>query len=102
MWSELFMPLKIRAILKVFWQDFNKNQIPTQFYEQPKSNNQNEIDQKPSSGHLNLLNQKKRDIMTFSFTSVFPLATKKHSLLITQFWKQTNLFILEVKTQRRN
>ena len=35
--------------------------------------------------------------MTFSFTSVFPLATKKHSLLITQFWKQTNLFILELK-----
>lgn len=55
------MPLKIRAILKVFWQDFNKNQIPTQFYEQPKSNKElAEIDQKPSSGQLNLLNKKKR------------------------------------------
>ena len=35
--------------------------------------------------------------MTFSFTSVFPLATKKHSLLITQFWKQTSLLFLSLK-----
>ena len=63
------MPLKIRAILKVFWQDFNKNQIPTQFYEQPKSNKKlAEIDQKPSSGQLNLLNKKKRHDIQFYFS----------------------------------